>query len=260
VLIRIDGWAAWSPGLESQDDWRDWARAPRELLDEGQPEVTFLPPAVRRRSTRLTKMMLRAAFDCCGEALRPDVRTVFASRHGAIHVAVKILESIVTGQPVSPMQFSHSVHNAQAGLYSIAAGNREASSSLAGEADTFCSAWIEALLHLERAPGTPVLLVTGDEPVPPKLLPLVDEPMAAYAVALLLSAGDEAAGGVGLVLEPGEPPEAGAPLAWPQATEFVRWLCSGGPEPLVLGCKRRYVFSPPAGASASSAPASLACQ
>lgn len=243
MLTRIEDWAAWSPGRETRDDWRAWARTREPLGDDGQPAVAFLPPTVRRRSTRLTKMMLRAAFDCCGEALRSDVRTVFASRHGAIHVAVKILESIVSGQPVSPMQFSHSVHNAQAGLYSIAAGNCEASSSLAGEADTFCSAWIEALLHLERAPDARVLLVIGDEPVPPKLSPLVDEPSASYAVALLLCSGGDA--GVGFALEPGEPPEAHAPRAWPQALEFVRWLCADGPGALVLGAKRRYVFSPP---------------
>jgi hypothetical protein len=243
MLTRIDGWAAWSPGRETPDAWRAWARAPVPLEDDGQPEVSFLPPAVRRRSTRLTKMMLRAAFDCCGEALRSDVRTVFASRHGAIHVAVKILDSIISGQPVSPMQFSHSVHNAQAGLYSIAAGNREASSSLAGEADTFAAGWIEALLHLERAPTTPVLLVVGDEPLPPKLLPLVDEPRAAYAVALLLTASEGS--GISLALEPGEPPERRAPLAWPQAVELVRWLCADPGEPLRIGAKRRYAFSPP---------------
>lgn len=248
--MRVAGWAAWSPGIETADAWRAWSHAPAPLAEDGQPEVAFLPPAVKRRSTRLTKMMLRAAFDCCGESLRPDVRTVFASRHGAIHVAVKILESIVSGKPVSPMQFSHSVHNAQAGLYSIAASNREASSSLAGEADTFTSAWIEALLHLERAPETPVLLVIGDEPVPPKLLPLVDEPAASYAVALLLAADE--AGGIGFALESGAPPESEAPLDWPQAVEFVRWLCLGEAGPLSLGAKRRYSFSPGAPSGSSS--------
>ena len=134
MRVTIDGWSAWSPGIETRAAWEAWSRAPAPLAHEGAPNIAFIPPAVRRRCTRLTKMMLRAAFDACGEALRSDVRTVFASRHGAIHVAVDILASITSGEPVSPMKFSHSVHNAQAGLYSIAAGNRCASSSLAGEA------------------------------------------------------------------------------------------------------------------------------
>ena len=242
MKVRIDSWAAWSPGLESREQWQAWAQNPAPLENEGAPEVKFLPPAVRRRSTRLTKMMIRAAFDCCGEALRSDVRTVFASRHGAIHVAVKILGSIVDGEPVSPMQFSHSVHNAQAGLYSIAAGNREASSSLAGEADTFASAFLEAMLHLERAPETPVLVIIGDEPLPPKLLPLVEEAEGAYAAAFLLSASDD---GIDFALSAGtSAPEADSPLAWPQAIEFVRWWAQAPTEPLTLGAKRSYVFSP----------------
>lgn len=245
MRVRIDNWAAWSPGLETQDAWRTWAASPEPLGGEGVPEVKFLPAAVRRRSTRLTKMMMRASFDCCGETLRSDVRTVFASRHGAIDVAVKILTNVVTDEPVSPMQFSHSVHNAQAGLYSIAAANRQASSSLAAEADTFASAFLEALLHLERAPQTPVLVIVGDEPLPEKLLPLVDEPAAAYAAALLLSAGDT---GIDFRLNSSDAaPETLAPLAWPQAIEFVRWWASQPRENLSLGAKRCYEFSPAAG-------------
>jgi hypothetical protein len=196
-------------------------------------------------------MMLRAAFDCCDEELRPAVRTVFASRHGAIHVAVQILENIVAENPVSPMQFSHSVHNAQAGLFSIAAGNREASSSLAGEEDTFPAAIVEVLLHLERSPAQPVLLVMGDEPIPPTLHHLVEESDAAYSLALLLggSGADEGATAFSLELADAEPPEAegthgrtGKPGGWPQALEFLRWLASDQAM-LELGAKRCYRFA-----------------
>ena len=244
MRVRIDNWAAWSPGLETQDAWRTWATSPEPLGCEGVPEVKFLPPAIRRRSTGLTKMMVRAGFDCCGATLRSDVRTVFASRHGAIDIAVKILANIVTDEPVSPTQFSHSVHNTQAGLYSIAAANRQASSSLAAEADTFASAFLEALLHLERAPQTPVLVIVGDEPLPEKLLPLVDEPAAAYAAALLLSADDT---GIEFRLNSSDTaPEALTPLAWPQAIEFIRWWASQSREDLSLGARRCYEFSPAA--------------
>ncbi|MCA9512427.1 MAG: beta-ketoacyl synthase chain length factor [Myxococcota bacterium] len=246
MRARIDGFAAWSPGLETRASWEAWARAPHPLAHEGAPEIPFIPAAVRRRCTRLTKMMLRSAFEACGETLRADVRTVFASRHGAIHVAVQILASITGGEPVSPMQFSHSVHNAQAGLYSIAAGNREASSSLAGEADTCACAWIEALAHMERAPGAAVLVTIADEPLPPRLLPLVDEPASAYAVSFLLRRADDAdPDAIGLRIAPGgaaAAPERSAPLAWPQALELARWWLAGASEPLALGARRRYVF------------------
>jgi len=241
----VTSWAAWSPGLETREAWRRWCASPRPLESEGKPEVAFLPAGVRRRCTRLSKMMLRAAFDCCGEGLRSELRTVFASRHGAIHVAVGIVENIVRGDPVSPMQFSHSVHNAQAGLYSIAGGNRQASSALAGEEDTFPSALVEALLHLERCPDRPVLVVTGDEPLPHTLAHLVDEPRAAYALALLVEAPrSDGAPGDALQLELLDEAPPDGRRDWPQALEFLRWWESGAGE-LRLGVKRCYRLARP---------------
>ena len=89
--------------------------------------------------------------------------------------------------PLSPTRFSHSVHNAQAGLFSIAAGNRQASSSIAAEAETFGCAYLEALTFLERFPEAPVLLVMADVPLAPVFAALVDEPAASYGLALLLA-------------------------------------------------------------------------
>jgi len=221
--------------VESPADWEGWAKDPVALGDRGQPEVRFLPPPVRRRATRLTRLMLQVAFDCTEEAERSQVRTVFASRHGAIHVAVKILAEIAKAQPVSPLQFSHSVHNTQAGLFSIAAGNRSASSSIAGEADTFAHGFLDAVLHLERAPGDSVLFVVGDEPLPDNLIHLVEEPRTAYAVALLLAREGEGTP-LDFSLEASRAPRKAR--EWPDALEFVRFLASEGAE-LTLETGRR---------------------
>ena len=104
---------------------------------EGTPDARFLPPMLRRRCTPLTKAMLHVAFAACPEDLRGAVRTVFASRHGELRESFPLFELVVSGQPLSPTRFTHTVHNAQAAMYSIAAGNRRASSALAGERDTF---------------------------------------------------------------------------------------------------------------------------
>lgn len=224
--VRLRRVAAWSPGIETPGDWHAWCREPVPLASEGSPDVPFLPPAVRRRCTRLTKMMLRAAFDATTDEERPRVRTVFGSRHGAIHVAVKILAAIAHGEQVSPMQFSHSVHNAQAGLFSIAAGNREASSSLAGAEDTFPAAFLEALLLLERRPDTPVLLVVGDEPLPDNLKQLIEEPAGAYALAMVIESEGKPGDGPLLGVELGGDPQS-EEAPWPQALEFLRWFESG---------------------------------
>ena len=223
MRVQIHGWGAWSPGLESANDWLRWARSPNTLQTEGAPDLSFLPALLRRRCSRLTKMMLRAGFDATPEALRARVRTVYASRHGAIHLAVRIINSIHRGDAVSPMQFTHSVHNASAGTYSIATGNRAASASLAGGVETFASAFLEAALFLQRDPA-PVLLVIGDEPVPELFQPLVDEPSASYALALLL--GLDGPESVEFSLQPRDG-KSTPPRKWPDALEFLRWwLCS----------------------------------
>jgi hypothetical protein len=241
VVRRFQAWAPDRAGtpLTTPEQWRAWARDPAPLGGEGQPDVAFLPPEVRRRATRLTRLMLQVAFDGSEGCDRAALRTVFASRHGAIHVAVRILASIARGEAVSPLQFSHSVHNAQAGLFSIAAGNRCASSSVAAAEDTFAHGFLEAVLHLERAPDTPVLLVMGDEPLPDNLAHLVDEPATAYAVALLL-ARDGDGTRLHFGLEGAHAPRK--QRAWPDALEFVRFLASDAPELMLESGRRRWTW------------------
>jgi hypothetical protein len=231
VIRRYAAWAT-NPAEEAIDTdeaWSGWASAPTTLGADGKPPVAFLAPAVRRRASRLTRLMLEAAFACTDESERASVRTVFSSRHGAIHVAIKILASIAREESVSPLQFSHSVHNAQAGLFSIAAGNREASSSIAAGTDTFAHGFLEAVLHLERRPEQPVLLVTGDEPIPGNLAHLIEEPAAAYSTALLLARSDSAgaanaANGTVLRFSREASRAPRKPLDWPDAIEFIRFL------------------------------------
>jgi hypothetical protein len=159
------------------------------------------------------------------------VGSVFASRHGNINESIELLERLAHQLPLSPTRFSHSVHNAQSGLFSIAAGNRRASSSIAAEEETFGCAWLEALTFLERFPETPVLLVMAEVPLAPVFAALVDEPAASYGLGLLL-----ASQGPGTRLDFGMAAGGGAAARprWPDAAEFLRWLAS--PEPrLALG-------------------------
>src|SRR4030095_11672264 len=119
---------------------------------------------------------LAAAYGALAEEERSDVRTVFASRHGSINESIEMIHGVVRGERLSPTKFSHTVHNAQAAMFCIAAGNREASSSLATFAATFACGWLEALTHLEREPGRPVLLVASDVPLDPTFAALITEP------------------------------------------------------------------------------------
>ncbi len=223
--VRVLRWSAWTPGHEDREGWRAWAQAPEPLSPEGHPEARFLPAMLRRRCSPLTRTVLTAAFDCLEADEPASVRTVFASRHGSINESLDLLERIVTEQRLSPARFSHTVHNAQAGLFCIAAGNRHGSSSLAARTDTFGCGYLEALGHLQREPDRPVLYVMGDRPLAPTFADLVEEPPGSYAVALLLGRGGDGPE-LGFELAGGEP----APVRpWPDAAEFLRWLLGDEP-------------------------------
>jgi len=239
MKVSLTRWAAWAPGIDTPDAWRAWAHSPVTLAKEGVPEAKFLPAMLRRRCTPLTRTMLAAAYACVDADELPRLRTVFASRHGSINESIGLLEAVVRREKLSPATFSHTVHNAQAGLFSIAAGNRAASSSLAAQEDTWACAWLEALTFLEREPSAPVLVVIGDVPLAETFAALVDEPAVPYAFACRLASAGGAAG-IELTLA-----EADAPLPrppWPHALEFLRWWLSDEPA-LVQGSRAtRYEF------------------
>ncbi len=220
ALLR---WSAWAPGIESLAAWEAWAKAPAALPAAGQPDAKFLPAMLRRRCTPLTRTMLTAAFGAAEPAELARLRTVFASRHGSINESIGLLENVVRREKLSPATFSHTVHNAQAGLFSIAAGNRAASSSLAGQEDSWTAAWLEALCFLERDPREPVLVVIGDVPLAETFAPLVTEAAVPYSFAAQVGA---AGTGPGVELELGllDSPRPAPP--WPPALEFLRWWLS----------------------------------
>ena len=237
LAANLRAFAAWAPGLESRAAWEAWAKDPVPLAAEGVPDARFLPAMLRRRCTPLTRIMLRAAYDACPEAQLAEVRTVFASRHGSINESIELIECVARGLPLSPAKFSHTVHNAQAGLFSIAAGNRRASSSLAAQEDTLGHGWLEALAHLEREPGRPLLLVVGDVPLAPTFAPLVKEPVCSYGAAFLLAHGGE---GTPVSFELAGRDGPRSDLAWPDAAELVRWWLSGESALEIRGARLRF--------------------
>ena len=226
-------WAAWAPGIESPATWEAWAKTPAPLPASGSPEAKFLPAMLRRRCTPLTRTMLTAAFGCAEPDELARLRTVFASRHGSINESIGLLENVVRREKLSPATFSHTVHNAQAGLFSIAAGNRAASSSLSAQEDSWTAAWLEALCFLERDPREPVLVVIGDVPLADTFAPLVAEAAVPYAFAVQVAAAGRGPT-LELALAERDSPSDGRtgtlpvlrPPPWPPALEFLRWWLS----------------------------------
>lgn len=238
--VELVRWAAWAPGIATQQEWQAWASAPRPIVGSGAPEVRFLPGLQRRRCDALSRTMLEVAHACCPEPLLSEVACVFATRHGPFSTTVALLQDLAAGSPLSPTRFTHSVHNAPAGLFSIWAHNPRPSSSLAGGAETFAHGFLEATAMLHREPARPVLFVTADEAAPEPFASIADCAAGIYGVALLFEVGDgEGALRFGLQPVQGAPP----PPAWPDALEFLRWWLTGEERLILARGARAWVWT-----------------
>jgi hypothetical protein len=88
-----------------------------------------------------------------------------ASQHGDLGRTVGLLKSLALKEPLSPTDFTMSVHHALVGLISIHTGNREGHTAVAAATDTFGFGFLEATAYV-AAESKPALLVYLDDPLP----------------------------------------------------------------------------------------------
>lgn len=217
-----------------------WSFAPMNLLDEAASAVStdsvspeglnldFVPAALRRRCSNFSKVTLAVAHAAMRRS--PSVanpHTVFASSHGESQITKDLLGELASHQPLSPMGFSLSVHNAASGLHSIATGNTAPSTAIAAGEDLLMVGLSEALLALSVGGAESVLCVCSDDRVPDLFLREAQERGIPYAFSIALgraplphstamtverSAGQGSRGN-------------GSALS---AIQFARWLREGG--------------------------------
>ena len=192
-------------------------------ITSGTPEIGFVDPMLRRRLGPLGRGMLHCAGRV-SEGLGP-LSSVFASRHGDVARTTPILEDLARGLPPSPTLFSMNVHNAVAGVWSIARQDPSPSTSLAAGPETFGWGLLEAFSLHAAKPANPVLFVYGEDPLPPPFRDFADLEMPLHAVALLI--GLPASRRLVLTREPGGP---GAPATVPQSLQALQTLHSGDPQ------------------------------
>jgi len=215
--FSINDWRAWAPGLDNPEAWQAWGRAPVTLADGGQlPDVGFLPPMQRRRLSKLARMLFHVAWPLVAQD--EAVPLIFVSRHGETPRTLAILEDLARGEPLSPTAFSLSVHNAPAGLWSIARGDCSEISALAAEVDGLEHGILDACGLLAEGADA-VLLVVAEELPAPLYRAQIDDVPFSYALALKLTAGMQWQ----LQLTAGNGPRT----RWPHALELVRALCLG---------------------------------
>jgi len=164
--VAVRAWYAWAPGMDTQRAWLEWAGAGCATTGLcGIVRPPALPMMLRRRATPLGQKILMAAL-ALGETAQTS-RYILASRHGEFSRQLGILDALASAELPSPADFTMSVHHALAGLLSIHTGNTQAHTAIAAGADTFGMALLEAVACLQEAPGASVLLIYGDELLPP---------------------------------------------------------------------------------------------
>ncbi|WP_211468245.1 beta-ketoacyl synthase chain length factor [Collimonas silvisoli] len=163
VRFSVVSDAAWAPGLDTAAAWRAWADNPYVIRGDGEAAVARMPAMLRRRAGSMGKMALEAAYRCLDG--RIDVPTVFCSRHGECVRSTELLTDLAQGQPLSPTSFSLSVHNAAAGLFSIARQDHASHTAVAAGHSGVEHAVIEACGLLADG-AAEVLLVVYDGMLP----------------------------------------------------------------------------------------------
>jgi hypothetical protein len=147
-------WSAWSPEINDGDD---------RLIGANNITVPArVPKLLQRRLTPLAKAVFAVADRCINtdEALP----VVFSSAHGELSKSLEMLKAIQAGEELSPTAFSLSVHNAIAGLFSIAYDNHQEITVIASGQEGIAPAFIDALGILHESAAA-VLVILYDEPV-----------------------------------------------------------------------------------------------
>ncbi len=146
--------------------WHCWPPLSSETQTAVEQQKTLLasvPKMLRRRLTPLAKTVFCAILQ--QQANYAEIPIVFSSSHGELEKSLRMMEMIEDNQEISPTQFSLSVHNAIAGLFSIAFNNKQQISVLAPGEDGVAAGFLEACGLLEEGENA-VLLVFYDESLP----------------------------------------------------------------------------------------------
>ncbi len=184
LCLNVVRWVAWVPGIEQSADWGTWTLGQALNAMDAPPDLSFVPPVVRRRLSHNSRLAIRAAHDCLAAEVEV-ASAVFCSRHGECKRTLAIFEAMARGEAVSPTQFSQSVHNAAAGIFSIERKLRIPTTSIAAGTMTAEQGFIEAAAQVEAGMG-PVLWVMSDDRQSAPFDQFVQTPELPFAIAMVL--------------------------------------------------------------------------
>jgi hypothetical protein len=165
--VTVLGVGMWQVGFPSAKAWL--AGIPDNTAQK--PASNALDRVNRRRAGPLCRSLADAAAEAMQmAAVDPSlVPTIVGSAIGEAATMIGLLDQMWRRhEPMSPAEFTVSVHNAASGLISICNKNRGMTTSLAADSDTPAAALMEGI-GMVLTHGGPVCVACGDEPAPENL-------------------------------------------------------------------------------------------
>lgn len=242
LSLTIKRWSAWTSGVSAPAEWQLWAEDRLVNPQDSAPDVRAIPPMLRRRLSPLGKMALSVVVPLLND--EQSIPSVFCSRHGELERTVSLLNELAAEAPLSPTQFSLSVHNAIGGILSIVRKDMSPITAIAASDNGLNNALLEAHAILTVGEHKEVLCVVYDEPVP-GVYDLNDGvPSRAYAAAFIVAGNPEAEGEQGLQLKVSSDgskhcsDKAGTAKKEEQVFSFLRFLLTPHSRSLLLDSRR----------------------
>lgn len=177
------------------DGWLQEPLCRQQALDQSTSnyethEISAIPAMLRRRLNSLGRITAAKYLSLLNQDECP---IVYCSRHGDMERSFKILADIATNSPVSPTQFSLTVHNAIPGILSIHTVARRNISSIAAGKNGLVPTLLEATGLLSSSCHRVVCLL-ADVPLPDIYRQQGYGPEKAYSVVFEVTNQD----GIGL--------------------------------------------------------------
>lgn len=232
--VQVENWTFWSPESRDPVQWLEHWKTSVGADREGVLDASVIPPAQRRRASRLSKMALSTAIEVLAD--QSVDCSVFCSQHGEIVRTTEILSSMVRGVEISPTAFSQSVHNTGSGMFTIISGSHAPSTSIAAGAATFAAGWLEVQAHLASRPDDRVLLVDCDEALPEVYRRYSRQVQSDHVLALILGSNRHN----GIALRQTAPGKADL---LPLGPQFLAWLQSEESELFLTAEEQGWLWS-----------------
>jgi hypothetical protein len=144
----------WAAVLQSPDGERTFGEAGGEDI---------IPSGVRRRMGKLERLAVRSMLSVLKSGTTSEL--IFCSCYGNLETLTALLRSIGAGEPMSPMAFSGSVHNAAPGMVGQIRKEKIAHTALAAGENTLRAGLVEAYARLAADRCPDVIVAYADLPL-----------------------------------------------------------------------------------------------